>query len=104
MSWTVIWAMAAGAYSFKVLGVIVLGRFSTGSSSVFNDVTSLIPAALFAAIVVVQTYDLNGSLTLDARAAGVMAGTVAAWRRAPFVVVVVVAMSVAALARRQTLL
>jgi len=50
----------------------------------------------------VQTFDVDGSLRLDARAAGLAVSAVAVWRRAPFAVVVIGAMSVAAVIRWQT--
>ena len=63
---------------------------------------ALIPPALFAALIAVQTLESDGAVQLDARAVGVAAGAVAVWRRAPFVLVVVVAMAVTALIRWQT--
>ena len=64
--------------------------------------TALIPAALFSALIAVQTVGGDEALVLDARILGVGAGAVAVWRKAPFVVVVVVAMAVTALVRWQT--
>jgi len=104
VTWTVVLAMAAGAYFFKALGVFVLGRFADGGASLFSELASLVPAALFAAIVAVQTLETEGAVVFDARIAGVAAGGIAVWRKAPFVVVVAVAMAVAALVRWQTLL
>ncbi|HSJ74370.1 MAG TPA: AzlD domain-containing protein [Miltoncostaeaceae bacterium] len=62
-------------------------------------VVGLLPAAVFAALIVVDTLTQDGELTLDARAAGVGAAAVAAWRDAPFLVVVGVAMAVTAAVR-----
>jgi branched-subunit amino acid transport protein len=59
----------------------------------------LMPAALLAALVAVQTLTHQGDLTLDARVPGVAAAAVAAWRGAPFLLVVAVAMAVTATAR-----
>jgi len=102
MSWAAIWVLVAGAYGFKVFGVLGLGRLTAGAASRFQPLTALIPAALFGALVAVQTLGADQSLVLDARVLGVAAGTVAVWRRAPFVVVVIAAMAVTALARWQT--
>ena len=103
MSWAAIVILAGGAYGFKAFGVVALGRFTDRSASEFQSVAALIPAALFAALVAVQTLEANGSLQLDARAAGVAAGTVAVVRRAPFVLVLLIAMAVTAAIRWQTL-
>ena len=44
----------------------------------------------------VLTFEDAGELVLDARATGVAAGALAVWRKAPLLVVVVVAMAVTA--------
>lgn len=62
-------------------------------------VVSLLPAALFAALVTVMTVEDAGGLVLDARLAGVAAGSLAVWRKAPFIVVIGLAMAVTAGAR-----
>jgi branched chain amino acid efflux pump len=97
VSWTAIAVLAAGAYLFKVLGLLVLGGRELTVR--FQPLVALIPAALFAALVVQQTVVRDGDLVIDARLAGVAAGAVAAWRRVPFIAVVLTAMAVTALAR-----
>jgi hypothetical protein len=62
-------------------------------------VAGLVPAALFSAIIVIMTVANGTSLVFDARLVGVGLAVVAVWRRAPFVVVVLVAMSATALVR-----
>ena len=59
----------------------------------------LIPAALLAALVALQTFAIGRSLHLDARAVGLAVAGVAVWRRAPFVVVIVAAAAATAAAR-----
>jgi branched-subunit amino acid transport protein len=97
VSWAAILALAAGTYAMKAAGPALLGgrRLPAGLERVAN----LLPVAMFAALVVVETFAEGGELTLDARAAGVGAAAVAAWRGAPFLVVVAVAMAVAAAVR-----
>lgn len=102
MSWVSIIVLVVGAYGFKVFGVLGLGRFADGAAARVEPLTSLIPAALFAALIVVQTVAGDEALVLDARVVGVGVGAVAVWRRAPFVIVVVVAMTATALVRWQT--
>ncbi|MDG1878421.1 MAG: AzlD domain-containing protein [Acidimicrobiales bacterium] len=102
MSWVSIIVLVVGAYGFKVFGVLGLGRVADGAAARVEPLTSLIPAALFAALIVVQTVAGDEALVLDARVVGVGVGAVAVWRRAPFVIVVVVAMTATALVRWQT--
>ena len=102
MSWTVIVVLVVGAYGFKALGVLGLGRAGGRATARFEPLTALIPAALFSALVAVQTVTADEALVVDARLWGVGAGAVAVWRRAPFVVVIVVAMAVTAFVRWQT--
>jgi hypothetical protein len=63
-------------------------RFAT----VLAPVTTLLPAALFSAIVVLMTVADDSTLVIDARLAGVAVAIVAVIRRAPFAVVVALAM------------
>jgi hypothetical protein len=97
MSWAAILVLAAGAYLFKVLGLVVLGPRAAGGAAL--RLSALLPAALLPALVAVQTFGAGRSLVLDARAAGLAVGCVAVWRRAPFIVVVVLAAGVTAAVR-----
>lgn len=97
MSWVAILALAAGAYAFKALGLLVLGPRASGGPAL--HVVALLPAALLAALIAVQTFATGTDLTVDARAAGVGVAAIAAWRRAPFVMVVVIGAAVTALVR-----
>ena len=94
MTWTLIFALAAGAYAFKVLGLIVVGKRSL--PPVVDRCLNLIPAALIAALVAKDTFSVGQQLVVDARAAGVVAAVFAAWRRAPLIVIIVIGAAVAA--------
>lgn len=59
----------------------------------------VLPAAVLAAIVVVQTFADGRSLVLDARAVGIAAAGFALWRRANLLVVLVAAAGTTALVR-----
>jgi branched chain amino acid efflux pump len=96
MSWIWLGLLAVGSYGLKAAGVFAL-RGSVERR--LRPLTSLLPAALFGALVAVQTLGRDGDVVVDARVLGVMAGAVAVWLRAPFVVVVVLAMAVTAGAR-----
>ena len=95
MSWTAILVLSAGAYLFKAVGLFAGDRMAVRLA----PVTSLLPAALFAAIIAIMSVVDGESLVIDGRLVGVAAGAVAVWRRAPFVAVVVAAMAATALLR-----
>jgi hypothetical protein len=65
-------------------------------------VSALLPVALLAALVAVQTLGDGPRLVVDARLAGLAAGIVALLLRAPFLVVVAVAALTAAAVRAAT--
>jgi hypothetical protein len=62
-------------------------------------ITGLLPVALLAALVAVQTFAVGQTLVIDARLAGLAAAVVALLLRAPFLVVVLVAAVTAAVLR-----
>lgn len=97
MSWWLVVALAAGAYGFKVLGLIVFGGRAVPER--LDRCLALIPAALLAALVVKDTFSVGDHLQLDARALGVGAAAIAAWRKLPLVAVIVIAAVVTAVAR-----
>lgn len=93
MTWPMLAALAAGAYGIRVLGVTTLGKIVEQR---LGPLVSLLPVTLFAALVALMTWETAGELVLDARVVGVVAGAVAAWRRASMVVVILVAMAATA--------
>ncbi len=100
MSWPALLVLAALAYGFKAAGL--LGPDRVRLPPTFTTVTSLLPPALLAALVMVQTFADGTQLVLDARAAGLVAGIVAVALRAPFLVVVLAAGATTALLRALT--
>lgn len=97
MTWTLILALFVGAYAFKVTGLVILGGRSL--PAVIDRCLVLIPAAVVTALVVKDTFSQGQELVLDARAAGIAVATVAAWRRVPLIVVIVLGAAVTALVR-----
>lgn len=97
LSWMLVLTLAAGAYACKVVGLVVVGARTL--PKVVDRCLILIPAALISALVVKDTFSVGQELVLDARAIGVAAATLAAWRRAPLVVVIVIGAAVTATAR-----
>jgi hypothetical protein len=94
VSWAAILVLAGGAYACKAIGLLVLGpRAASGPALRF---VALLPAALLSALVMVETFGGVRALVIDARVAGVAVGAVAAWRRGPFAVVILVAAAVTA--------
>lgn len=98
MTWTLVVLLAVGAYGFKVTGLIILGGRSL--PSVLERCLALIPAAVVTALVVKDTLTQGQELTLDARALGVAVAGIAAWRKAPLIVVIVLGAAVTALTRQ----
>lgn len=97
MTWTLVLVLAAGAFAFKVLGVVILGGRTL--PPVLDRCLALIPAALIAAIVVKDTFSTGQHLVIDARVAGVWVAVLAAWRKAPLPVVIVLGAAVTAALR-----
>ncbi|MEQ1703048.1 MAG: AzlD domain-containing protein [Ilumatobacteraceae bacterium] len=97
MSWAFVFLLAATAYGFKVVGLVLVGDRTL--PPLLGRCLALIPAALIAAIVVKDTFSVGQHLQLDARAAGVGAAVIAAWRKAPLILVIVIGAVVTATLR-----
>jgi branched-subunit amino acid transport protein len=95
--WTAILLACAGCYVLKLAGLSLPERVL--SHPTVERVADLIPVALLAALVAVQVVSDGAALTVDARVLGLAFAVVALLLRAPFLVVVVGASVVAALAR-----
>jgi branched-subunit amino acid transport protein len=100
MSWVVVLGLAAGAYAFKVLGLVVIGDRTL--PQILERCLALIPAAMIAAIIVNNTFAVGRHLQIDARVAGVGTAVVLAWKRAPFVAIIFCGAAVTALIRALT--
>ncbi|GGM39748.1 AzlD domain-containing protein [Dactylosporangium sucinum] len=97
MSWVVILALAGGTYALRLAGPVLRDRLSV--SETVKRYLTLAAVALLAALIGTAAL-LDGTEFVGiARPAGVVVGAVLAWRRAPFVVVVVAAALTAALLR-----
>lgn len=98
MTWTLVLVLAAAAYAFKLLGLVIVG--SRPLPAPIERSLALVPAALLSALVVTNGFADGRDLVVDERAAGLAVAAVAAWKRAPFVVVVVLAAATTALLRQ----
>ena len=97
MTWAAIIAGSAGCYLLKLAGLSLPRRVLANAT--VRRVADLLPVALLASLVAIQTLSVGNRLTIDPRAAGVGAAVVAVLARAPFLVVVLVAVVVTALVR-----
>jgi Branched-chain amino acid transport protein (AzlD) len=95
--WIAVLVASLISYGLKLSGYIVPARLL--QHPVAARIAPLLPAALLAALVVVQTFSSGARLTVDARVAGLAVAALALVLRAPFLVVVVAAAGTAALVR-----
>lgn len=89
--------LAIGTFAFKSAGPLLLGARRLPNA--LQAVVNLLPAALLASLAAVSTFGDGRALMFDARAVGLVVAAFALWRRAPFVVVVVLASAATAGAR-----
>ena len=94
MMWITVIGGSLACYAEKLAGTLVPARHLEHPRA--RRITSLLPIAMLAALVAVQTLASGTLLTIDARIAGLLAATIALLLRAPFLVVVIVAAAVAA--------
>jgi branched chain amino acid efflux pump len=97
VSWAAILVLAAGTYAMKAAGPVLIGnrRLPTAVTALAD----LLPPALLAALIAVSTLTTDGDWDLDARAAGLLAAVLVAWRRGSFLLIVAAAMATTALVR-----
>lgn len=96
-TWTAILVAGVGCLALKMLGLAVPTRVLERPA--VARMAALVPVALLAALVAVQTLGDGTRLALDARLAGLAAAVVLLVVRAPFLVVVAGAAATAALLR-----
>ena len=96
-AWLVIGVVGAVTLVFKAAGPVMLGRRELPPR--VASVVEVLAPAMLAALVVTQTVGGDRELVFDERLAGVAAGAVAVWLRAPLIAVMVVAAATAALIR-----
>ncbi len=96
--WVLVIGTIVGCYLLKLLGYLVPAKVLEHGPT--RRLVELVPVALLAALVVVQLLADGRHLSWDwPRTAGFAAAAIAVWRKAPFIVVVLVAAVVAALLR-----
>jgi branched-subunit amino acid transport protein len=98
--WLTIALLGAGTFLLKAAGPVLLG--GRRLPPLLDRLVELLPAALLAGLVAVQTVGAGRHLVLDGRLAGGAAAALALWRRQGFLVVVLAAMAATALTRAVT--
>ncbi|MGE3284678.1 MAG: AzlD domain-containing protein [Pseudonocardia sp.] len=94
MSWGAILALAAGTYLIRLTGLLLRGRVDVPAR--VERLLDLAATGLLVALVATAALTDGDGFAGWARAAGVAAGGLAAWRRVPFVLVVLIAAAVTA--------
>jgi len=84
-------ALAVGTFAFRLIGIALRGRRELSAPAEKSMTTAV--AVVFVALVATSTFPRDAGLALPA---GVLVAAVLAWRRAPFVLVVVAAAAVTA--------
>ncbi len=98
--WIAIAVTAVGCYAAKLLGLLVPA--GALERPLVRRMAALVPVALLAALTAQQTFADGTALELDAKAAGLAVAAVALLLRAPFLLVVGVAVVVTAAVRAIT--
>jgi len=98
--WVAVVVASIGCYLLKLAGLSLPSALLERPE--VQRVAVLLPVALLAGLVAVETFGADGRLVVDLRLAGLGAGVVALVLRAPFLVVIVVAAATTALLRAVT--
>jgi len=100
-TWIAIALTAFGCYAVKLLGLSVPA--AALERPLVQKLAALMPVALLAALTAIQTFGTKDlTVVLDARAAGLTAAAIAVLCRAPFLLVVAIAVAVTAATRALT--
>jgi hypothetical protein len=97
MLWVAVLASAAGCMAFKLLGLSI--PHGVLDRPTVRRIAALLPVALLAALVGIQTFAAGTTVVIDARVAGFAVAVTALLLRAPFLVVVFLAAATTALLR-----
>lgn len=97
MTWAAVLTLAGGTYLIRLAGLLLRGRVTVPAR--VERYLDLGATALLVALVAVSTFTQDGGFAGWARPLGVVVGAVAAWRKVPFVLVVILAAGTTALLR-----
>ena len=96
-AWLVVGLVGAGTIASKAIGPVLLGGRPLPER--LSSVIELLAPALLGALVAVQTFGNGQALAVDERVFGVAVAAIAIWRKAPLLLVVILATVATALAR-----
>ena len=96
-TWLVVGLVGAGTVAIKAIGPVLLGGRPLPER--LSSVIELLAPALLGALVAVQTFGNGQALAVDERVLGVAVAAIAIWRKAPLLLVVILATITTALAR-----
>lgn len=96
-TWLVVGLVGGATMLIKAIGPVLLGGRALPPR--VTGLIGLLAPALLAALVAINTLGSGRSLVIDERALGVAAASIAVWRKAPILLVVVIAAAVTAGAR-----
>ena len=97
MFWMPVIVASLGAYALKIAGFFVPKKLMDNER--FRNVSGLLPIGLLAGLIAVQTFANGMTLTLDGRILGLVVAIPLLLKKAPFIVVVLSAAVVTAVAR-----
>lgn len=97
MTWFALLAACAACYAIKLSGLSLPQRFLRDPR--LQRTVPLLPVALLAALIAMQTFSSGRHLVIDVRAAALVVAAIAVLMRAPFLVVVAAGAATAALLR-----
>lgn len=98
MTWMIVAALGIGTYLLRLAGLTVLAGKDLPEP--VDAALQLLPVALLAALVTVQTFGREGDLVVDARFPALLVAAVLLRFRVPLLVAVAAAMAVASGMRR----
>jgi branched-subunit amino acid transport protein len=96
-TWLVVGLVGVGTIAIKAIGPVLLGGRPLPER--LSSVIELLAPALLGALVAVQTFGNGQALAVDERVLGVAVAAIAIWRKAPLLLVVILATVTTAFAR-----
>lgn len=100
LTWTAVALLAIGVYAQRVIGAIAVDTARMNTR--WQSVLSTLPLAIISAVIALQTFTTDRSLTIDTRAAGIAVAALCAWRRLPLLATVLAAAATTAALRALT--
>lgn len=97
LTWSVVFALAAGVYVQRGAGALLVDTERIGIRS--RRALDALPLAIIGAVIALATFSAEGELELDPRIGGVAMAAICAWRRLPMFATVIAAAATTALIR-----